>query len=159
MRQAFQSPATLIAALRERVVEPETLFYCPGSLLQNEFDSSNPAAYGMPDQWPVFFESDQAWKLTPGFGIRADVVSRYPSTGEVLKSGWLLGEELLRNQANVIAFRVGKGYVVTYGSQVDYRTQPRGTFKLLFNAMFHGPSEPVIAAQLAKFGVASRTNN
>jgi hypothetical protein len=26
------------------------------------------------------------------------------------------------------------------GSQIDFRTQPRGTLKLLFNAMFHGPS-------------------
>jgi len=32
---------------------------------------------------------------------------------------------------------------VTYGSQVDYRTQPRATFKLIFNAMFHGPSTRV----------------
>jgi hypothetical protein len=33
---------------------------------------------------------------------------------------------------------------------VDYRAQPRATFKLLFNAMFHGPSTRVPAAQLAK---------
>ena len=31
------------------------------------------------------------------------------------------------------SFRVGKGYVVTYGSQIDFRAQPRATFKLLFN--------------------------
>jgi hypothetical protein len=43
----------------------------------------------------------------------------------------------------VIAFEVGDGYVVTFGSQVDFRTQPRATFTLLFNAMFHGPSTPV----------------
>ena len=42
-----------------------------------------------------------------------------------------------------MSFRVGKGYVVTYGSQIDFRTQPRATFKLLFNGMFHGPSTEV----------------
>jgi hypothetical protein len=115
-------------------------FFCPGSLLQNEFNVTHPVAFGMPAQWPIFFEGDQAYRLKPGFTVAAEVVSRYPVKGPILQSGWLLGEDLLRDQANVLAFRVGTGYVVTLGSQVDFRAQPRGTFKLLFNAMFHGPS-------------------
>ncbi len=138
LRDAFASPAQLDAALRERVIDPTSLFYCPGSLLQNEFNPSHPVAFGMPKAWPVFFESDQAWRLRPGFDIQAEVVSRYPKEGRILQSGWLLGEDLLRDQANVIAFHVGRGYVVTMGSQVDFRAQPRATFKLLFNAIFHG---------------------
>jgi hypothetical protein len=63
----------------------------------------------------------------------------------------------LKDQANVVSFRVGKGYVVTYGSQVDFRTQPRATFKLLFNGMFHGPSTPVSAQQMSR--VTAATNN
>ena len=123
-------------------------FYCPGSLLQNEFNIAHPVAFGMPAAWPVFFEGDQAYRLKPGFTIQPEVVSRYPTRGPILQSGWLLGEEFLRDQSNVIAFRVGKGYVVTMGSQIDFRTQPRGTFKLLFNAMFHGPSTRVPASAL-----------
>ena len=156
LREAFTSPARLAAALRDRVIEPTSLFYCPGSLLNNEFDPSHPVAFGMPAAWPVFFESDQAYRLTPGFAIRGEVVARYPKSGSILASGWLLGEDLLRDQANVVSFRVGKGQVVTLASQVDFRTQPRATFKLLFNAMFHGPSTPVDAAQLAK--VVGTTN-
>jgi hypothetical protein len=110
----------------------------------------------MEEKWPVFFESDQAYRLRPGFGIETQVVSRYPRSN-VLQSGWLLGEEYLRDQANIVSFRVGKGYVVTYGSQVDFRTQPRATFKLIFNAMFHGPSAPVPAAQLGR-AAATATN-
>ena len=71
-------------------------------------------------------ESDQAYRLKPGFEIQSEVVARYPSQGPILQSGWLLGEDLLRDQANVVAFRVGQGYVVTMGSQVDFRAQPRG---------------------------------
>jgi hypothetical protein len=140
LRDAFSSPASLDAMLRERVIDPTTLFYCPGSLLQNEFNPSHPVAFGMPASWPIFFEGDQAYRLKPGFTIQSEVVSRYPARGPILQSGWLLGEDLLRDQANVVAFRVGKGYVVTLGSQIDFRAQPRATFKLLFNAMFHGPS-------------------
>jgi hypothetical protein len=143
LRDAFTSPARLDAVLRERVIDPTTLFYCPGSLLQNEFNTAHPVAFGMPPAWPVFFESDQAYRLKPGFEIQSEVVARYPETGPILQSGWLLGENLLRDQANVVAFRVGKGYVVIAGSQIDFRTQPHATFKLLFNALFHGPSTRV----------------
>jgi hypothetical protein len=156
LREAFSSPAQLMQVLRDRVAEPENLFYCPGSLLQNEFDPNHPVAWGMPNEWPIFFESDQAYRLRPGFGIEASVASRYPREN-ILQSGWLLGEEYLRDQANVMSFRVGKGYVVTYGSQVDFRAQPRATFKLLFNGMFHGPSTPVTAAQMGR--VSGTTNN
>ena len=150
MREAFSSPARLSAALRERVIDPASVFYCPGSLLQNEFNASHPVAFGMPPAWPVFFESDQAYRLKPGFAIQSEVVSRYPAQGPILQSGWLLGEDLLRDQANVVAFRVGSGYVVTMGSQVDFRTQPRATFKQVFNALFHGPSTRVSAAEIAR---------
>ncbi|MDP2319387.1 MAG: M14 family metallopeptidase [Acidobacteriota bacterium] len=149
LRDAFSSPARLMQTLRDRVADPESLFFCPGSLLQNEFDVNNPVAWGMPAEWPVFFEGDQAYRLRPGFGIETQVVSRYP-TKDILQSGWLLGEEYLRDQANILSFRIGKGYVVTYGSQVDFRTQPRATFKLIFNAMFHGPSTAVPAAQMGR---------
>lgn len=149
LREAFSSPARLMQTFRDRVADPESLFFCPGSLLQNEFDTNNPVAWGMPAAWPVFFEGDQAYRLRPGFGIETQVVSRYPARG-ILQSGWLLGEEYLRDQANILSFRIGKGYVVTYGSQVDFRAQPRATFKLIFNAIFHGPSTAVPAAQFGR---------
>jgi len=149
LKDAFSSPARLMQTLRDRVADPESLFYCPGSLLMNEFDTNNPVAWGMPASWPVFFDDDQAYRLRPGFGATPSVVSRYPRE-KVLASGWLLGEEYLKDQANVIAFRVGRGYVVTFGSQVDFRAQPRATYKMIFNALFHGPSTPVTAAQMGK---------
>jgi hypothetical protein len=149
LQEAFSSPARLMQVLRDRVADPDSLFYCPGSLLQNEFDVSHPVGWGMPEAWPIFFESDAAYRLRPSFDIRAEVVSRYPREG-ILQSGWLLGESYLRDQANIIAFRVGTGYVVTFGSQVDFRTQPRATFTPLFNAMFHGPSTRVTAQEMSR---------
>jgi Zinc carboxypeptidase len=159
LRETFTSPARLAATLRERVIEPTSLFYCPGSLLNNEFDTAHPVAFGMPASWPVFFESDQAYRLAPGFLIRGEVVARYPKRGSILASGWLLGEELLHDQANVVSFQVGKGQVVTLASQVDFRTQPRATFKLLFNPMFHGRSTAVDAVQLAKLTLGTTNDD
>ena len=149
LRDAFQSPAQLLGTLRDRVVEPTSLFYSPGTLLKQEFDPRHPVAFGMPERWPVFFRFDQAYRLTPSFDITAETVSRYPDEADMVASGWLLGDELLRNRANVVAFDVGTGRVVTMGSQLAFRTQTRGTFKLLFNAIYHGPAEPVGPSELA----------
>ena len=85
------------------------------------------------------------------------MVSRYPREN-VLASGWLLGEEYLKDQANIISFKIGKGNVVTYGSQIDFRAQPRATWKLIFNGIFHGPATPVPAAQMGRPSNAA-TNN
>jgi hypothetical protein len=149
LKDAFSSPARLMQTLRDRVTDPQSLFYCPGSLLNNEFDVNNPIAWGMPASWPVFFDDDQAYRLRPGFGVDTKVVSRYPRDG-VLASGWLLGEEYLKDQANILSFKIGKGTVVTYGSQVDFRAQPRATWKLIFNGIFHGPASHVGAAQMGR---------
>jgi hypothetical protein len=158
LKDAFSSPARLMQTLRDRVADPESLFYCPGSLLNNEFDVNNPVAWGMPSAWPVFFDDDQAYRLRPGFGVDTQVVSRYPRQN-VLASGWLLGEDYLKDQANIISFKIGKGTVVTYGSQIDFRAQPRATWKLIFNAIFHGPATPVTAAQMAKAASATTNND
>ncbi len=150
LRETFQSPANLLKTLEERVVNRSAQFFCPGSLLYNEFDPEHPVAYGMPATAPVFFRHAQAYRLTPGFDAKPRAVSRYPAEGPILASGWLLGEERLRDQANAVAFDVGKGKVVTLASQIAFRTQTRGTFKLLFNAIFHGPARAIDAAELGK---------
>jgi hypothetical protein len=156
LRIAFQSPANLLDTLKKDVVPSNAVFFCPGSLLRNEFDTHHPVAYGMPKVWPVFFRYDQAYRLKPSFGAGVEVVSRYPSEGSIVASGWLLGEDLLRDRANVIAFKVDQGTVVALGSQVAFRTQPRVTFKLLFNAMFQGPAARVSSSELASKSASKR---
>ncbi len=136
--------------------DPTTIFYCPGALLKQIHDPGHPIAFGMLDRWPVFFRFDQAYQLTPSADddLSAEVVSWYPDDEDVSASGWLLGDDLLRNHANVVAFQVGKGRVVTMGSQVTFRTQPHATFKLLFNAVLHGAATAVDAQTFAQLGSA-----
>ena len=150
VRPPVSAQAAGPARAGSQVAEPASIFYCPGSLLKQEHNPHHPIAFGMPERWPVFFRFDQAYNVRPSVDISADVVSRYPDEEEMTASGWVLGDEFLRNRANVVSFEVGEGTVVTMGSQIAFRTQPRATFKLLFNAIFHGPSTPLDAAQLAQ---------
>jgi len=149
-KEAFESPAQLVKALESRVVDPTSVFYCPGSLLAQEYNVGHPVAFGMPARWPVFFRHDQAYRLKPSFDVRAEVVSKYPDEEDLVASGWLLGGELLRDHASVVAFEVGRGSVVALGSQVDFRTQTPATFKLLFNALVQGPADELSARELAR---------
>ena len=150
LKDAFQSPASLMRALEAKVVDPTSVFYCPGSLLHHQFDTDHPVAYGMPKEWPVFFRHDQAYRIKPSFQIQTEVVSRYPEQGDLVASGWLLGDELLHDEANALAFRVGRGKVVTLATQVAFRVQTRASFKLLFNAIFQDPATPLDPRQLSK---------
>ena len=130
--------------------DPTSVFYSPGSLIKQEHDTSHPVGFGMPERWPIFFRFDQAYRLVPSSNIRTAIVSKYPDEADITASGWLLGDELLKGRANVVSFSVGRGTVVTMGSQIAFRTQPRATFKLLFNAIFQGPATPVDTRTLGR---------
>ena len=41
---------------------------------------------------------------------------------------------------------VGKGHVVLFGNEVNWRGQPHGTFKLLFNGIYYGSASAAFAA-------------
>ncbi|MFE9658124.1 M14 family zinc carboxypeptidase [Micromonospora sp. NPDC006431] len=122
----------------------EHQFFSPGSILSQRFDTSDPVAWGMRPDTPVWFgEGDQAYNVTGG-----DVVSSFPKSGEQLQSGWLIGGEHLNGKANIVKHQVGEGLIVTFGSEPTFRTWSRDPSKLLFNAIYHGPSTAVDAAAL-----------
>ena len=114
MRRSRVPPTSAHAPRARR--RSRSIFYCPGSLLQNEFDVAHPV--GVRHAAPRGRCSSNPIRRTassPASRSDARSSSRYPANGPILQSGWLLGEDLLRDQANVVAFRVGNGYVVTIG--------------------------------------------
>jgi hypothetical protein len=127
-------------------------FYCPGSLLSQEFDSDNPAAWGIPANNPVWFVSDNAYRLTSTTTYPVEVVAKYPDSGNQLQSGWLIGGESLNGAVNGLSWTVGNGYVVTFGNEIGFRTWNRSEQRVLFNAAYYGPSTKLTADQLQRFG-------
>ena len=113
-------------------------FYAPGSLLNAEVDISHPLCFGMRPREAVWFEEGPAFRPAYGRGPRASPQSvlRY-ADGDVLASGWLLGEELLLNRSAVMDVPLGRGHVVLFGIRPQYRAQSNATFKMLFNGLFY----------------------
>jgi hypothetical protein len=53
----------------------------------------------------------------------------------LLKSGWLIGEEKITGKSAMLAASYGKGEIVLIGFRAQNRDQTDGTFKLLFNTI------------------------
>ena len=110
-------------------------FFCPGSLLRINIDNSNPIGYGMEEEIIGYQNSSLAFSTSIPFGqFDRSVVARYP-TKDLLKSGFLLGEDYLYKRAAIVDVKQKKGHVILMGFKVQNRHQTFGTFKLLFNAI------------------------
>jgi hypothetical protein len=70
-------------------------------------------------------------------GFHGRVLAKYPAEGNPLLSGFLLGEEHLRGYAAALEVFHGEGRVVLLGMRPQWRGQPFGTFKILFNAALY----------------------
>ena len=114
---------------------PSKAFYCPGSTLHAIFDTSDPLAYGMPDEGLLLFWNSQAFEIAPtDANENYRIVARFPER-DLLESGWLVGGDLIAKKAAMIAARHGEGEIVLVGFRAQARAQTHGTFKLLFNAL------------------------
>jgi hypothetical protein len=92
---------------------------------------------GMPERAAVFFEGSPI--LVPLDGFNGDVLAKYQTQGSPLLSGYLIGEKFLQGQAAALDVRLGSGHVVLIGFRPQWRGQPFGTFRVLFNAAtYHG---------------------
>lgn len=80
------------------------------------------------------FARSPAWEADGEY-----VVARYPAV-DPLMSGWLLGGGLLANKASLLEIPVGFGRVVLIGFHPHFRAQTRGTYKIVFNAIYLGSS-------------------
>jgi hypothetical protein len=106
-------------------------FYCPGSILSLEVTNKEPIARGMPSQTDAYFLSSSAFAATDP-GVR--VIARYAKEN-VLRSGWLLGEDKLKGRIALAEVRLGKGRIVLFAFRPQHRGQTWGTLPFIWNAI------------------------
>lgn len=128
---------------------PPEEFFIPGSLIRMDVDTSHPLGHGMPEEVAASFSQSRAFSVVRlprrGEGGReaidaapapdVEVVTRY-ADDDLLMSGWAMGEErYLAGRPAMVRVGLGAGSVVLFGFRPQFRGQPRGTYKLLFNAI------------------------
>jgi hypothetical protein len=84
---------------------------------------------GVSDSSKVYFENSAAFEVRNS----ARALATYPP--EPLRSGYVQHGERLVGKAALVEVPVERGRVVLFGFRPQFRGQPYGTFKLLFNAV------------------------
>jgi hypothetical protein len=107
-------------------------FFLRGSIVEIAVDAAHPVMAGMPDKAAVFVDGSPVFET--GEGFTGAVLARYQQAGSPLLSGYLIGESHLHGRAAALDVTVGDGHVVLIGFRPEWRGQPFGAFRVLFNA-------------------------
>jgi hypothetical protein len=116
---------------------PRTRFYVPGSILTMRVDTTSLLAQGLRPVTDFYYDNAPAFRLLPtadARGVKRIVWIDNPSP---LHSGWAWGQRYLNGVTEVLQAPVGKGMLVLFGPDPYFRSQPHGTFKLLFNGLLY----------------------
>lgn len=109
-------------------------FECAGSLLKINFNIWHPITFGMSEKGVILFDDSPAFIISPSGEASARSIAYYPDEN-LLLSGYINGEEVIKNKSAIIEASMGKGKVILIGFSVNHRGQSRVNFKLLFNAI------------------------
>ena len=144
---AYHLALPLQSALTERTADgrlrslPEEKFYVPGSIVKAKLDPTHPLAWGMPEQADFYFDRSAAFRLpADATAARIRPVAWFDSE-RPLRSGWAWGQAYLKDAVTVATADIGTGKLHLLGSEVAFRGQTHGTFKILFNALYIATAE------------------
>ncbi|MBW8862353.1 MAG: hypothetical protein JF601_08285, partial [Acidobacteria bacterium] len=128
--QQFKLPVrNVVAGLRSDE------FFLRGSIVEVTTDPSHPVMAGMPAKAAVFVDGSPVFE--PEAGFNGTVLATYQESGSPLLSGYLIGENYLNGKAAALDVPLGDGHVVLIGFRPEWRGQPFGTFRVLFNAALY----------------------
>ena len=130
-------------------------FFIPGSLVRAKVQTGHPLTFGMQEEVATSFSRSRAFEVYKrsyrGEGGQenikrapepeADILVKFADRN-LLMSGWANGEEkYLREKAAMLHIPHGQGSAVLFSFRPQFRGQPRGTYKLIFNAILQGGVE------------------
>ena len=129
-------------------------FFASGSILEITTDPAHPLMAGMPERAKVFVDNSPVFTTLDGF--EGSALAKYAPTGSPRLSGYLLGEKYLNGNAAALDVKHGRGRVVLIGFRPQWRGQPFGTFRVVFNAALFGRDIAETAAGTPGFWSAGK---
>lgn len=131
--------ASVITALKLSVRNvlqgvPRQQYFTGSSVMRTIVDNAHPVMAGMPAQADVMVSSSPVFTTTAGF--EGSVIAKYPAGVTPLRSGYLKGAPLMQGYAAALDAKLGRGHVVLIAFQPQWRGQPTGTFRVVFNSLY-----------------------
>jgi hypothetical protein len=109
--------------------------YCPGSFVQIQLRRNHPLTYGLPDQIGVFYRGRPAFRTSvPNFDMDRRVIANFPEE-DILLSGYCENESKLANKTAMTWIKKGKGQLVLFAFNPQFRASTPVSYKLLFNSI------------------------
>jgi hypothetical protein len=93
---------------------------------------------GMPARADVTVNQPPAFTTSAGF--EGTVLARFPADTTPLRSGFITtgGEQYLKGYAAALDVKLGSGHAVLFAFTPNWRGQPYGSFRMIFNTIFFG---------------------
>lgn len=113
---------------------PRQEYFTGISVMRALVDTLHPVMAGMPAEADVVVSGSPVFTTTAGF--EGAVLAKYPADASPLRSGFLNGEQRMRGHAAAVDVKRGNGHVVLIAFQPQWRGQPHGTFRVVFNSAF-----------------------
>jgi hypothetical protein len=82
------------------------------------------------------------------------VLAKYPADVTPLRSGFLNGENFIKGYAAALDVKRDRGHVILIAFQPQWRGQPTGTFRIVFNSAFFARDVSADAKGTAGFWTA-----
>lgn len=115
---------------------PRREFFTGGSVMQVITDPTHPIMAGMPERADVFVFNSPVFTTLDGFD--GSVLAKFPSDVTPLRSGFLSGPQFIQGFAAALDVKHDRGHAVLFAFQPQWRGQPTGTFRTVFNSAFFG---------------------
>lgn len=115
---------------------PRKDYFASGSILEITTDPSHPVMAGMPERARVFTDGSPVFTTLDGF--EGSVLAKYQKDGSPRVSGYLLGEKYIQGYAAAVDVKHGRGHAILIGFRPQWRGQPFGSFRVIFNSTMYG---------------------
>lgn len=109
--------------------------YIPGSMVGMNLTEGHSLTLGMPEKTAVFFRGKPVFSTSiPNFDMDRRVIGTFFKE-DILLSGYAENEEQLSKETAMVWLRKGKGQIVLYAFNPQFRASTAADYKLLFNAL------------------------
>ena len=114
-------------------------YFTPGSIHDIRVEHGSPITHGLGERVHVLHSHSPVYQIGDG-AMNVRRLAWYDSATPLV-SGWAWGQHHLEGGTSMIEADVGAGKLFLFGPKITFRSQPHGTFPLLFNGIHYGAAK------------------